>query len=210
MRRMRPGDGPALRALRLRALGETPEAFRETYEAALAGDDASWEARVARSCAPGHQVAVVAEEDSGTWVGMMGAFVGEEHDRSGAVLPSPPVPVTARWAMVWGVYVAPENRGSGLAAELFGAVRAWASDEAGVDWLGLEVGQNNHRARAFYRRQGFLTATPRNSSPLEPSCELVMVLPLRGAAAEAWPGRRGGRGTCTGRDQEWAMSTKRE
>ena len=48
VRRIVPDDWPALRALRLEALEDTPIAFLETLEAARALGDEAWRARAAR------------------------------------------------------------------------------------------------------------------------------------------------------------------
>ena len=56
IRRIRPGDGPRLRTLRLAALRDSPTAFVETAEQAAALTEPEWEARVRRSCTPGRQV----------------------------------------------------------------------------------------------------------------------------------------------------------
>ena len=56
-------------------------------------------------------------------------------------------------AMVWGMYVRVEYRGTGLAGELFGYVVEHASRE--VDQLELYVAVGNEQARRFYRRFGF-------------------------------------------------------
>ena len=42
VRRAMPGDEPILRALRLQALSDTPEAFGSTYERELARTDDDW------------------------------------------------------------------------------------------------------------------------------------------------------------------------
>jgi ribosomal protein S18 acetylase RimI-like enzyme len=56
-------------------------------------------------------------------------------------------------AMVWGMYVREEHRGTGLARALFEHVVAHAERE--VDQLELYVAVDNEPARRFYRRFGF-------------------------------------------------------
>ena len=53
------------------------------------------------------------------------------------------------------VYVAPSQRGTGLAGQLLDGVIAWARGEAGLNRLHLYVHEDNARAHAFYRRYGF-------------------------------------------------------
>ena len=52
------------------------------------------------------------------------------------------------------MYVKPEGRGSGVAAALVEALLGHASKEVEQEQLTVEV--NNHRARRFYERMGFV------------------------------------------------------
>lgn len=179
LHRVRANDGPRLRALRLEALQDTPAAYCETYEAVCGLDPAAWSALAARCSQRGRQAMLAADTATGGWIGMMGAFIDDERDESDVVLPNPPVPPSARWAMVWGVFVQPQARSTGVADALLDAVTDWARDEAGVDWLGLQVGEHNARAIAFYGRHGFVSTEARSPNPLDPTRdELVMVRAL--------------------------------
>jgi ribosomal protein S18 acetylase RimI-like enzyme len=67
-----------------------------------------------------------------------------------------------RLAFVWDaavlneLWVAPRNRGTGLADELFEGVLAHAREQTlPLDRLLLDVDAENERARAFYERHGF-------------------------------------------------------
>jgi ribosomal protein S18 acetylase RimI-like enzyme len=67
-----------------------------------------------------------------------------------------------RLAFVWDaavlneLWVAPRNRGAGLADELFEGVLAHAREQTlPLDRLLLDVDAENERARAFYERHGF-------------------------------------------------------
>ncbi|WP_370012678.1 GNAT family N-acetyltransferase [Nocardia cyriacigeorgica] len=178
IRRVRAGDGEQLRAVRLAALRECPRFFGEDADQAAALHRADWEARIARSCAPGRQVlAVATDRDRGEFVGMLGGFIDAERDRPELLVP---VPEGARWAMVWGAYVRPRARGSGLADQLLATVHRWAADEARVEWIGLDVVETNTRAVAFYRRSGYASTALRRPYALDPALtEVVMVRPLR-------------------------------
>jgi GNAT superfamily N-acetyltransferase len=57
-----------------------------------------------------------------------------------------------RW--LYGMYVSPSARGSGIADQLVEVVEQWARNE-GVDSLYLHVAEPMVRARAFYEKVGF-------------------------------------------------------
>ncbi|WP_225731015.1 MULTISPECIES: GNAT family N-acetyltransferase [unclassified Nocardia] len=178
IRRVRRGDGQQLRALRLEALRSAPTAFLESYAAAERLDSAGWEARIERSRRAGRQTLIVGEH-GGSWCGMLGAFVGAERDCDDFDLPDPPVLATQTWAMLWGMFVQPAARGSGLADRLLAAVYAWAAQEAGVDWLGLDVLTTNAPAINLYCRNDFQFTTATRPYPSDQGDSLVvMVRPI--------------------------------
>lgn len=165
-----PGDGPRLRRLRLRALSDAPESFLETYDQAAGLAAAEWESRIERYRQAGRQLLVVGEAD-GIWSGMAGAFVDCERDRADLTIP---VHAQDRWAMLWGMYTVPAERGQGLADALCAEAYAWAAAEARVHWLALDVRDSNTRAIRFYRRQGF-EVVARREHPSLGVTSLVMV-----------------------------------
>nr|WP_285477991.1 GNAT family N-acetyltransferase [Amycolatopsis sp. NBRC 101858] len=57
--------------------------------------------------------------------------------------------------LVFSMWVAPQARGRGLAADLIHAVRE-AAREAGAEAIGLHVFEGNDRARRVYERLGFV------------------------------------------------------
>ncbi|WP_246024008.1 GNAT family N-acetyltransferase [Nocardia yunnanensis] len=173
IRRATPGDGQHLRALRLQALSDAPEAFLETYDYAAGLSAAEWEARIERYRQPGKQLLVVGEAN-GVWCGMAGAFLDCERDSSDIALPVRP---QDRWAMIWGMYTLPAERGSGLAAALCAEAFDWAATEARVDWLGLDVRDSNTRAIKFYQHEGFAVAARRFHPALNVT-SLVMMRPV--------------------------------
>jgi ribosomal protein S18 acetylase RimI-like enzyme len=63
-------------------------------------------------------------------------------------------PKMSHKGVLWGMYVKPEARGSGLAAALVENLIEHASKE--VEQVQLTVVANNARARRFYRRMGFV------------------------------------------------------
>jgi ribosomal protein S18 acetylase RimI-like enzyme len=125
----------ALRALRLRALADAPDAFGATLAEAEAEPDEAWRARIERD----RSILVVAEK-AGSFVGMAG----------GGDAPTP-----EHIAGLYGMWVDPAVRGTGVADALVQAVVEWAR-AAGYPQIGLGVTTTNGRAIAFYRRLGFV------------------------------------------------------
>lgn len=124
-----------MRALRLRALGEDPEAFASTLPEEDAFDDAIWIAR-AKSNAEGVATTGVIASVDGVAAGLA---VG--------VRKADAVELNALW-------VAPEARGRHAGRALVEAVCAWART-LGVQWVELEVALTSHAAQALYRQLGF-------------------------------------------------------
>jgi GNAT superfamily N-acetyltransferase len=133
VRRAIPGDEPILRALRLRALSDTPDAFGSTYERELARTDADWR----RWLSPGATF-ILTDED-----GPKGIVAGGHNvaDR--------------RIVQLMAMWVDGSLRGRGAADALVSSVLAWASTE-GALVVRLAVIESNVRARRCYQRQGFL------------------------------------------------------
>ncbi len=137
--RLQAEEWSRLRALRLRALADAPEAFGSTYEETAARPEDSWR----------HQVRVlatfVAVSDAAD-VGMVRAVA------------MPDDPSTAELLSMW---VDPAARGHGVGEALVDAVLAWARAE-GHRRVMLDVKNGNASAIALYRRAGFerLGTTP--------------------------------------------------
>jgi ribosomal protein S18 acetylase RimI-like enzyme len=150
IRRVRPDDGPRMRALRLEALADPVAAiaFLETTEQALARPEAEWRERAERYATASDQAAFV-------------AVLGEEHVGSVVVFPRlagvpdyfQRVPAVDTATLV-GVYVSPRVRGRGVIDALIGAAQDWAGG-AGYSELTLDVHERNVVAIATYRRAGF-------------------------------------------------------
>ena len=146
IRSCRASDAMALRDVRLEALRDTPDAFGSTFDEASTWPAERWVAMATDwNFYLGYRGGVLAGMASGGW---------HEH-----------YPGT-HW--LFGMYVTPSARGTGLAGALVDAVAAWARAQGG-DALYLHVTESVARARRFYEKIGFVptgevTAMSRDSS----------------------------------------------
>src|SRR5690348_128298 len=119
--------------LRLRALREEPESFAMAFEEArMVGTlDSSCDSFVLGAFSPALS-------------GMVGFFrrQGIKNRHKGTV---------------WGMYVAPEVRGQGLARSLMSALISRAQELPDLEQLVLEVVTTNEAARQFYSSLGFVS-----------------------------------------------------
>ena len=137
--------------IRLRALHTDPAAFDSSYEQELAFSHAEW-----RGCLesfaghPGAVLAVCTVAAAGTRpdetvtapVGIVGVGLAEPTDTT-----------------IWGMWVAPEGRRRGLAAELLDSAEAWAV-RSGANTATLWVHRSNDGAQALYRSRGYELVGP--------------------------------------------------
>ena len=155
--RMRPEQWKRVRAVRLRALADTPDAFASTLSNEQNMPDEKWSARLATLDAATF-IAVLDDRD-------IGIAVGAYFDGA---------------AGLFAMWLAPEARGKGIGDALIRAVIDWAK-ESGHDRLVLEVGDWNQPAINLYRRNGF-EPTGRTGTlppPREHITEKQLVLRLR-------------------------------
>lgn len=154
-------DWQQYRDTRLTALRESPEAFAATADEEEALDEDFWRLRMQRS------TRLIAERD-GSPIGIVSVGrAGAEH------------PTTAE---LFGLWVSPEARGSGVATEL---VRAGANlaREQGQTQLAYWVGSDNGRAVAFASGFGFRPTAERRPMRVrsdDAEDEVAMVLALGG------------------------------
>ncbi|WP_344011316.1 GNAT family N-acetyltransferase [Streptomyces thermospinosisporus] len=152
IRAVRAEEWRAVKELRLTALRDPVAhlAYLETYEHAAAQADDFWRDRTARTAegSEGAQQFIAVASDA-RWVGSVTVLVEEPGttDWTGAV-------VEHKQGHLVGVYVRPEERGSGLTEVLFDAALDW-SWAHGVERVRLFVHEDNTRAYRFYRRVGF-------------------------------------------------------
>lgn len=171
--RVQPEDWGRVRDIRLRMTKDTPLAYLESHETALALTEDEWRFRAARNSRPGNTGYAAVEEQTGEWVGAMNAYV-----------PAADPGQAPERAWLVGVWVDPAHRGRelGLTDRLLDACIAWVRDVAGAPALYLEVHENNHRARRFYERRGFVATGFTQPYDLDPeTLELEMKLMLRRA-----------------------------
>lgn len=155
VRRTTEEDWREVRALRLEMLADTPLAYLETLEHGERRGEAEWRAW-ARGGSSEESITVVAIVDEGPSAGRWVATMMSK------------VPVGASGAHLFGVYVAPSHRGPvGVTDALLDRIEAWAATHG--DTLTLEVHEHNPRARAAYRKRGFVETGRTSPYSLDPT-----------------------------------------
>jgi GNAT superfamily N-acetyltransferase len=167
-----PEHWPVLKDIRLRALADAPGAFGTTLAEAQAYLDKEWQARAQRfSEMPAATGGIACLDD--VPCGMASAFPSTENTHTAGM--------TAFW-------VAPEHRGQGVADAMVTFLVNWATGQ-GFAVLEADVVEDNHRARAFYRRVGFVDTGQSHSFHGDASKRIILLakrLMLKGSAGEAW------------------------
>ena len=133
IRRLTPDDAAGYRTIRLEALGRHPEAFGASFEQETAQNEAFFADRLAGSTVFG-----------GFAGGALAGTAGFRRE-SGAK--------QAHKALLWGMYVQPIARRTGLSRRLVEAVLAHARER--VELIQLKVVATNVRARRLYENLGF-------------------------------------------------------
>ena len=130
-------DASEFRALRLRALREEPESFGSAEEefASIPLDEVA-----KRLTSDDHAFVIGALAPA--LIGVVGFRRREAAKRR-------------HKGIIWGVYVAPEHRGQGVARSLMRAAIARATALPELEYLSLSVGLRNEAARNFYLSLGF-------------------------------------------------------
>jgi GNAT superfamily N-acetyltransferase len=160
VRRIRPEEALRLRALRLRALADTPSAFGSTLAREEAFDEAVWHERATQGALGQISVTYVAEE-ADRWVGMVTGLADEADEPRPALV---------------GMFVERAARGRGVGAALVEAVAGWARDRR-APRLYLGVTSADGAAFRLYSRGGF-RATGR-TYPLDHTPSLTVVEMVR-------------------------------
>ena len=153
--RLRAGEGQRLRAIRLRALADAPEAFASTLADGEARDPAAWDAQIE----------------------VLPTFVWREGDADLGMVRGAPHDGDSEAGYLISMWLAPEARGRGVGAELVREVIAWARGR-GLRRLVLDVGVHNAAARRLYELMGFVAT---GVTPRTPACvremEMAMEVP---------------------------------
>ena len=160
----------AFRDLRLRALQDAPDAFGGTYDEAKDRPEAYWRGWI----------------DGEGWDAVVRSWVAEDRGRFRGMIVGVRFRQEPSVTNLFGMWVEPELRGSGIATRLVGMLEAWARGQ-GTDRIVLRVSEGNDRAVAFYAKLGAVR-TSRPPSPLrEGSSVLVheMQMPLAAVGADA-------------------------
>ncbi len=148
-------DWRSFRQLRLAALQEAPEAFVNSYADESAYDEAFWRVRLGRAT---RIIATINQEPVGI------ASIGSADDPSSGDL--------------YGLWVAPEHRGTGVAMTLVQASARQAQAD-GRRKITLWVGTDNGRAVAFFSSMGFRPTDDRRPMAGEQDItEICLELPV--------------------------------
>jgi ribosomal protein S18 acetylase RimI-like enzyme len=165
IRRLGSADADVFREIRLRALGDAPYAFASTLAGEGSNGPEFWQARVDESAAARKGAIFAAIDGRGEAVAMAGGFFPQLGDQE---------------AVLWGMWVAPEARRSGLGRELVEAVVGWASSH-GARRLSLCVSETERSkaAAALYAALGFSSTGAREPLDSDPAITtLTMVKEL--------------------------------
>jgi ribosomal protein S18 acetylase RimI-like enzyme len=161
VRALTEDDWEAYRAVRLEALRESPEAFVATVEEESQYDEAVWRDRMKRS------TRLIAEQE-GRAVGIVSVGRAKTSGEASA-------------GEIFGLWVSPDRRGTGVATKLVRQGAAQALEEGHrhvVYWVGTE----NGRAVAFASGIGFRPTDYRRPmgvvSDDDGEWEAAMVLPI--------------------------------
>jgi len=133
IRRLGAADVEAFRLIRLEGLRNDPDAFGSTFEKESSEAEGYFVDRLTRSAVFGGFV-------GNRLVGVVGFYSFEDTK-------------SRHKGVLWGMYVTPEARGSGLASALVEVLLEHAGKE--VEQIQLTVVVSNPRARRFYQRMGF-------------------------------------------------------
>jgi ribosomal protein S18 acetylase RimI-like enzyme len=141
------------KAVRLRALQDTPAAFGSTYARESQFTDADWQQRAANLCTP-RSIGYLAH-DHDVYSGIAISFLNEQNPQH---------------AELMSMWVAPEQRRASTGRLLVDAIEAWAR-RSGADTLQLMVTSKNLAAIAFFERLGF--APTARTEPYPPNPTLI-------------------------------------
>jgi ribosomal protein S18 acetylase RimI-like enzyme len=137
IRPVRADEWRRWRETRLRMLRDDADFFATRYDDMVREPDRAWRDWVAEAAA-GEQKALFVAEESGRWLGVVGAFARVN-------------PLEVQLISMW---VDPEARGRGVARDLIRAVAGWTLGR-GSTHVVLFVQEANEPAQQLYARAGF-------------------------------------------------------
>ncbi len=126
-----------LRDIRLRSLLDSPDAFGQRYDEAVAGTDDDWISNARASATGNRRIWFIARDAAETPVGVVQARRRPPSD-----------------CLLFSMWVAPEARRLGVGATLVDAVQDWSSSWGGRRVVLWVLGANEMAMR-FYDRIGF-------------------------------------------------------
>ena len=138
MRRVRPADLEIVRAVRLRALETDPASFGSTYEREAAFTDDVWKERIAQGAA-GEDAATLLALRGEEGLGLVSAF---RDDAEREVFD------------VFGMWVAPAVRRTGLGRRLLEEIERWIAASGGTE-VRLSVTNAATPAQRLYESAGY-------------------------------------------------------
>jgi RimJ/RimL family protein N-acetyltransferase len=159
VRRIRPDEWEALKALRLSALADTPSAFGSTHAREAAFDDREWIERADLGSRGADRVTFVAEDDgTGDFVGIVGGFR---------------FPPDASHRDLISMWTNPAARRTGIGRTLVAAVLDWAGPTTDVH---LWVTEGNDPAHRLYESMGFEVTDDVQPHPNDPCANEVRMI----------------------------------
>jgi GNAT superfamily N-acetyltransferase len=162
VRRIHANEGLRLRAIRVNALADAPNAFGSTFEEEQALLPEHW-TRHAQEGAGSDTMAIFVAEEQQHWFGLVRGFVHRDYSE------------IVRLASMW---VDPSRRRLGVGAVLVETMIDWARGR-GAKCVQLWVTETNQAARSLYTRKRFMDTAHTKLLPSNPSLrEVLMVLEL--------------------------------
>jgi len=138
IRPVRADEWRRWRETRLRMLRDDADYFSTRYDDMVREPEQTWRDWVAEAAAGDQKTLLVAEEEDGRWIGVVGAFARVN-------------PLEVQLISMW---VDPKARGRGLARDLIRAVAAWTAGRGSTQVV-LFVQETNEPAQHLYERAGF-------------------------------------------------------
>jgi ribosomal protein S18 acetylase RimI-like enzyme len=151
LHRITPPLVSSYKAIRLRALQDTPSAFGSTYARESQFSDTDWQQRASNLCTP-RSIGYLAREQD-VYCGIAVSFLNEHNPQH---------------AELMSMWVAPERRRTNTGRLLVDAIESWAR-RSGAHTLQLMVVGKNLAAISFYERLGFTKTGRTEPYPNDPA-----------------------------------------